>query len=183
MQQWSVTASSLFWRSEISTFLQRLLSMMLLEHSAGRNTSIARCNDVNTLERSSVWPLLRCFDCRGIQVNFPAPVESRAVRSALPASKYNGGNDGRVAVPISVVGNPNTFPSGGLASWLLTVDTRCERVEIFLCTESRRAAASIYNLFISLSQCGNDWYSLLQSVMGKPSRLSEISMEIIIGQL
>ena len=50
-------------------------------------------------------------------------------------------------------------------------------------TEGRRAAGSIQNLFISLSQCGNDWYSLLQSVMGKPSRLGEISMDIIIGLL
>ena len=76
-----------------------------------------------------------------------------------------------------------SFPSGGLTSWLLGMDARYERDEIFLCTESRRAAGCIYNLFIPLSQCGNDWYSLLQSVMGKPSRLSEISMEIIIGQL
>ena len=63
------------------------------------------------------------------------------------------------------------------------MDARYERVEIFLCTEGRWAAGSICNLFIPLSQFGNDWYSLLRSVMGKPSRLSEISMEIIIEQL
>ena len=70
-----------------------------------------------------------------------------------------------------------------LQAGCFSIDARYERVEILLYTEGRRAAGSIYNLFILLSQCGNDWYSLLQSVMGKPSRLSEISMEIIIGQL
>ena len=81
------------------------------------------------------------------------------------------------------VRTPNSFSSGGLTSWLLSIDDRYERVNILLCAEGRRAAGSIYNLFISPSQCGNDWYSLLQSVMEKPSRLSEIGMEIIIVQL
>ena len=106
----------------------------------------------------------------GIQVDFSVPVVSRVVRSALSASKCTGWNDDRVAVFISVVGNSNSFLSDGLTSWLLSIDARYERVEILLCTEGRRAAGPIYNLFIPLSQCGNDWYFLLQSVMGKPSR-------------
>ena len=125
-----------------------------------RHFSIGWFNNVNTLERCS------CGRFAALMVG--NPMVSRAVRSALPASKCTGWNDGSVALLISVVGNPNSFPSGGLTSWLLNIDARYERVEILLCTEDRRAAGYIYNLFIPLSQCGNDWYSLLQSVMGKP---------------
>ena len=121
-----------------------------------RHFSVGWCNDVNTLERCSCGRFAALMV--GNPSRFLAQVVSRAVRSALPASKCTGWNDGRVAVLIS----------GGLTSWLLSIDARYERVEILLCTEGRRATGSIYNLFIPLSQCGNDWYSLLQSVMGKP---------------